>query len=73
MDTDNILLEHMRAIRGHLARIDNAMDTLRAEMTATRHTVQGMQALQDHDHGDIAAIKLRIDRIEQRLELVDEG
>lgn len=73
METDNLLLEHLRAIRTDMAKMRDHMETMRAEMTATRHTIQGMQALQDHDHGDIAAIKLRVDRIETRLELVDEG
>ena len=71
-EVENLMLEHMRAIRGEMARMSNRMDTMTAEMTAVRHHIAGMSALQDHDHGDIAEIKTRLDRVEKRLELVDE-
>jgi hypothetical protein len=31
-----------------------------------------VETLQDADHTDIASLKVRVDRIEKRLELVDE-
>lgn len=69
METDNIILEHLRAIRGDISKLNNRMDTLAAEMLATRQTIRGMSTLQDHDHADITAVKTRLDRIEKRLEL----
>ena len=47
------------------------MHVLGVEMTAIRQHLAGVVTLQDHDHGDIAAIKHRLDRIERRLELAD--
>jgi hypothetical protein len=44
---------------------------MRAEMTAMRQHLGGVITLQEHDHGDIAALKVRVDRIERRLDLVD--
>jgi hypothetical protein len=41
------------------------------EMTAIRQHLAGVVTIQEDDHGDIAAIKLRLERIEQRLEPAD--
>ena len=71
MEMDNILLEHLRAIRTDMSRMADRMDTITAEVRATRQTVSAIAGLQDHDHEDIAVIKTRLDRIEQRLALVD--
>ena len=71
METDNIVLEHLRAIRADMAKMADAMRLMGAEMTSLRHHVAGIATLRDADHDDIATIKVRLDRIERRLELVD--
>ena len=35
-EPDNIVLEHLRAIRGDIGRLVGEMQTVRAEMTAVR-------------------------------------
>ena len=70
-EPDNIVLEHLRAIRTDIAGMKDDMRGLRVEMTAIRQHLAGVVTLQEHDHGDIAALKVRIDRIERRLELAD--
>ena len=70
-EPDNLPLEHLRAIRGDMSRMADRMETMSAEMTAIRQHLSGIVTIQDHDHGDIAAIKVRLDRIEKRLELAD--
>jgi hypothetical protein len=47
------------------------MQTLSVEMTAMRQHLSGVVTIQEHDHVDIAGIKLRLERIEKRLELAD--
>jgi hypothetical protein len=59
------------AIRGDMAKMADWMQTLSIEMTAIRQDLAGVVTIQEHDHGDIAAIKVRLDRIERRLELTD--
>jgi hypothetical protein len=71
METDNLVLEHLRAIRGEVAKLASWMETLSTEMTAIRHHLFGAITTQNHDHVDIAEIKVRLDRIEKRLELAD--
>ncbi|KMO27002.1 hypothetical protein [Methylobacterium aquaticum] len=70
-EPDNIVLEHLRAIRIDISGIKDDMRGLRAEMTSIRQHLAGVVTLQEFDHGDIATIKHRLDRIERRLELVD--
>jgi hypothetical protein len=67
-EPDNIILEHLRAIRGDIARMADGMQTMSAEM---RQHLSGVVTIQEHDHGDIASIKVRLDRIEKRLQLAD--
>ena len=71
VEPDNLVLEHLRAIRGELAKMGDWMHTTSVEMTAIRQHLAGVVTIQEHDHGDIAAIKGRLDRIERRLDLVD--
>ena len=70
-NVENLMIEHLRAIRSDMHKMADSMNRLKAEMTAIRAHMHGVQTLQEHDHGDVADIKLRLDRIEQRLDLVD--
>ena len=70
-EADNLMLDHPRAIRGDMAKMADRMETMSAEMTAIRQHLAGIVTIQEHDHGDIASIKTRLDRIEKRLELAD--
>ncbi len=70
-EPDNLVLEHLRAIRSEMGKMADYMHTLGVEMTAIRQHPAGVVTLQDHDHGNIADIKHRLDRIERRLELVE--
>jgi hypothetical protein len=70
-EPDNIILEHLRAIRGDIAKMADGMQTMSVEMTAIRQHLSGVVTIQEHDHSDIANIKSRLDRIERRLELTE--
>jgi hypothetical protein len=71
VEPDNLMLEHLRAIRGDIAKMAEWMHTMSVEMTAMRQHLAGVVTIQEHDHGDIANIKSRLERIEKRLDLVD--
>lgn len=70
---ENSVLDQLRAIRADIGRVADEMRGLKSEMTSIRHHMRGVETLQDQDHSDIAAVKVRLDRIERRFELVDEG
>jgi chromosome segregation ATPase len=69
---ENLMLEHMRAMRSDISKIRDDISTLKVEMISVRQHMASMSTLQQHDHGDIGSIKLRLDRIDTRLELVDD-
>jgi len=71
VEPDNLMLDHLRAIRGDMSKMADWMQTMSVEMTAIRQHLAGIVTIQEHDHGDIAAIKIRLERIEKRLELAD--
>ena len=70
-DPDNLVLEHLRAIRGDMSRMANRMESLSAEVTSIRLYLLGLVTTHEQDHGDLASIKARLDRVEKRLGLVD--
>jgi hypothetical protein len=69
VEPDNLVLEHLRGIRSEMAKMGEWMHTMSVEMTAIRQHLAGVVTIQELDHTDIAGIKLRLDRIEKRLEL----
>ncbi len=66
---ENITLEHLRAIRSDMAKMADSMRLLGTEMTAIPQHMAGVVTIQEYDHGDLAAIKVRLERLERRLEL----
>ncbi len=71
VEPDNLVLEYLRTMRSDIARLADEMHTMRVEMTSMRHQMIAISTLVDHDHSEIAVIKTRLDRIEQRLDLVE--
>ena len=71
VEPDNLVLEQLRALRGENGKILNWMETIGAEVTSIRQHLMGIITTQGQDHADIASIKVRLDRIEKRLELAD--
>jgi hypothetical protein len=66
---ENVTLEHLRAIRSDMAKMANSMRLLGTEMTAIRQHMAGVVTIQEYDHSDLAAIKVRLERLERRIEL----
>jgi len=71
VEPTDLVLEHLRPIRAEMARMADDIRGLRTEMTSMRQHMGGVVTIQELDHTDLAAMKVRLDRIERRLELVD--
>jgi hypothetical protein len=71
VEPDSMVLEQLRGLRGENVKIMNWMQTISADVLAIRQRLLGVITTQDQDHADIAGLKVRLDRIEKRLELVD--
>lgn len=70
-DPKELMIPMMRDMRADMAKMADSMATMSVEMRAMLKHMGGMMDLQDIDREDIARIKVRLDRIETRLELVD--
>lgn len=71
-NVENLVLEQLRHVRAQNDRILDEIRGLKTEMMSVRHHVRGIELQQDVHHEDIATMKVRLDRIERRLELVDD-
>lgn len=70
-NVENLVLEHLRSIRADMARMAERLDTISAEILIIRQPMAGLLGSQTLHDTEIAGIKVRLDRIEKRLELVD--
>ena len=71
METENIVLEHVRAIRSKLDRVDKNVDDLREQMVGMRvreHANDGDDVRRDRQ---TMRLEDEVERIKQRLDLVD--
>lgn len=69
--TNELLLETLKAIQGSIAKIDARLGHVEADIRIIKgHMASFMQAEVQQD-SMIAALSLRIERIERRLELTD--
>ena len=75
-EIENLLLEHMRAIRAQLDDLARGLSELRARVSSIEHHLATIDHHLANMQGDIAVIHqrlddqgTRLDRIERRLEL----
>ena len=66
---ENLILEHLRVIRADMSSMKDEMSGMRAEMLVMRQHMVGLLGSQVLHDGELATIKVRLDRIEKRLEL----
>ena len=66
---ENLILEHLRVMRVDIASMKGEMSGMRAEMLVMRQHMAGLLGSQVLHDGELATIKVRLDRIEKRLEL----
>jgi hypothetical protein len=74
-EPDNIVLEHLRHIRGVIDAIRDDMADIKSRMTTLEFSVGNLIAIEANHYaghsGRLDRIDARLDRIERRLELAD--
>jgi uncharacterized coiled-coil DUF342 family protein len=70
-ETTNLVLEHLRAIRGELATVKDERRTMKTEISALRLQVGAVSKLVEQCVEDITTVRARLDRIERRPDLAD--
>jgi regulator of replication initiation timing len=70
-DTENLILEHLKRFQAQMTRFEDRLDTVSADMRAIKQHMAAFMASEASQDGELAEMKLRLDRIERRLDLRD--
>ncbi|WP_275782735.1 hypothetical protein [Pararhizobium gei] len=70
-NVENLVLEHLRIIRADMSSMKEDMGGMRAEILIIRQHMAGLLGSQTLHDVEIAGLKVRLDRLEKRLELAD--
>lgn len=68
-DVENLVLEHLRAIRGTLSDHGDRLNRIELRLSAIEQTLGSLYALSGSDRETVNALTRRVERIEQRLQL----
>ena len=68
-DVENLVLEHLRAIRGTLSDHGDRLNRIELRLSAIEQTLGSLYALSGSDREAVNALTRRVERIEQRLQL----
>ena len=70
-DISNLILEHLRHIRGKVDRLEENYGLLNVRVGAIERILSGAYSIEVLQHAEIDRLKARLDRVERRLELSD--
>ena len=70
-DTENLVLEHLRAIRATLGDHGDRLGRVELRLSAIEQTLGSLYALSGSDRETLQSVTRRVERIERRLELSD--
>lgn len=71
-DTQNLVLEHLRAIRAKLDEHSNRLDGIEMQLSALGQQIAGLTTAVYGGGSDLQELRRRVERIERRLELRDD-
>jgi hypothetical protein len=70
-DAEDLVLEHLRAIRGTLSDRGEPLGRIELRLSAIEQTVGSLYALSGGDRETLNAVIRRVERIERRVDLLD--
>jgi hypothetical protein len=70
-EVENLVLEDLKGIQVDLSRVREDQRTHSAELSAIRQVLGAHTTLLNQCVEDIATVRVRLDRIERRLDIVD--
>jgi predicted nuclease with TOPRIM domain len=70
-DTDNIILEHLRALRADLAELKNDMRDVKARLGSIENYIAILHGDQARSGGRIDDLVMRVERLEKRTGLIE--
>lgn len=69
---DSLVLEHLRAIRADIADLKREVAGNSLQIAAMGQQLAGLTTAVYSSKGDVEALKVRLERLERRMEIVDE-
>jgi hypothetical protein len=70
-ETENLVLEHLKRIQSDLTKLRDDQKTTYALQLAMQQTLNAHSTLLQQLMEDVATVRVRLDRIERRLELTE--
>ena len=70
-EVQDLVLEHLKRIQAELSRIREVQQTHGAELSAIRQVLGAHTTLLNQAVEDVATVRVRLDRIERRLDLTE--
>lgn len=70
-NTDNIVIEHLRAVRGDLAELKNDMRDVKARLGSIENYIAILHGDQARSGGRIDDLVMRVERLEKRTGLIE--
>ena len=70
-ETDNLVLEHLRHIRGKVDQTASDVTDIKVQLAAMQQHMAGFHAVIASHSDELNQLRQRIDRIEKRLDLAD--
>ena len=70
-NTENLILEHLRAIRATLSDHGDRLSRIERRLATVEQTLGSLYSLSGSDRETVATLARRIERIERRRELRD--
>lgn len=71
-DAGNLALEHLHAIRSALSEHGERLNRIELRLYAIERTLGNLYALSGSDRESLSAVIRRVERIERRLEILDQ-
>jgi hypothetical protein len=70
-ETANLVLEHLKRFQAQMSRFEDRLADVASDMHVLKQHMAAFMQSELRQDSDLASIKLRLDRIERRLELVE--
>ncbi|CAN7322554.1 hypothetical protein [Neorhizobium sp. LjRoot104] len=68
---ENLILEHLPLMRADIVSLKDEMTGMRAEMRSMKQHMAAFMSHETVQDGDIATVKLQLERIGRRLDIVE--
>jgi hypothetical protein len=70
-EVENLVLEHLKRFQAQMVRVEEKVDGLATDVRGIKQHMAAFLTSEFGQDADIASIKVRLERIERRLDLID--